>query len=97
MLKVGDVLDLGKRTGRSRFAPFNVVLHISRLEGNQYLFCVVPTVYAKKQLARDVELTLSPPEILNIEGLMPMPIEEPEKEVETEVEEGAAVEAADGE
>jgi len=70
VLKVGEILDLGSRS-RSRFAPFNVVLHISRSEGNEYCFCVIPIVYAKEHLARGMELILAPPQILNIEGNMP--------------------------
>ena len=84
VLRKGDILDLGTKS-RSRFAPFNVVLHISRAEDNQYCFCVVPIVYAKGQLARGVELTLAPPEILNIEGKMPpMKFGKPKEEEEPE-------------
>ena len=71
VLKVGDVVDLGTKKGRSRFAPFNVVLHITRLEGNQYCFCVVPLVFSKGQIARGVEVQLEPPTKLNVEGQMP--------------------------
>jgi len=70
LLKVGDVLDLGTKS-RSRFAPFNVVLHISRVGGTQYCFCVVPIVFSRTHIARGVELTLEPPELLNLEGVMP--------------------------
>ncbi|MFT5108960.1 MAG: hypothetical protein ACI9UA_004606 [Pseudoalteromonas tetraodonis] len=70
LLKVGDILDLGTKS-RSRFAPFNVVLHVSRQESNLYCFCVVPIVYSKGQITRGVELTLAPPRSLNIKGVMP--------------------------
>ncbi len=70
VLKKGDLLDLGTKS-RSRFAPFNVVLHISRLEGTQYCFCIIPVVFSKANIARGVELILDPPESLNIEGVMP--------------------------
>ena len=90
------MLDLGTKS-RSRFAPFNVVLHISRAAGNQYCFCIVPIVFSRDHIARDVRLTLAPPKRLNLEGVMP-PIavgvkvgeqeaEEPETEAPTVAEE----------
>ena len=87
VLKIGDSLDLGTKV-RSRFAPFNVILHITRLEGNQYCFCVVPIVFSNDQIARGVTLSLAPPERLNLEGQMP-PLEFRVEEEEVEVEEGA--------
>lgn len=86
VLKVGDVLDLGTKS-RSRFAPFNVVLHISRGAGNQYCFCIVPIVFSRDHIARDVQLTLAPPQRLNVEAVMP-PIAVGEK-LEADGEEGA--------
>ena len=73
VLKVGDILDLGTKS-RSRFAPFNVVLHISRVGGTQYCLCIVPIVFSQNHIARGLELELEPPESLNLEGVMP-PIE----------------------
>ena len=91
MLKVGDTLDLGTKS-RSRFAPFNVVLHISRVGGSQYCFCVVPIVFSKSHIARGVELSLEPPQSLNLAGLMP-PIAVGVKTDDTEFDEdGSSVE-----
>ena len=96
VLKVGDVLDLGTKS-RSRFAPFNVVLHTSRVAGNQYSFCVVPIVFSKSNIARDVELTLDPPKRLNIEGLMPPIAVGVKMEVDEVVEESETAEAGEKE
>ena len=87
VLKVGDILDLGTKS-RSRFAPFNVVLHISRVGGSQYNFCVVPIVFSESHIARGVELTLAPPQQLNLHGVMP-PIAVAIKRDEVEIDEEA--------
>lgn len=90
VLAVGDLLDLGTKS-RSRFAPFNVVLHISRVAGNQYCFCIVPIVFSSGQLARDVELTLAPPERVNPEAVMPpLPVGVKEEQAAEEEGQGAA-------
>ena len=95
VLKEGDVLDLGTKS-RSRFAPFNVVLHVTRNEGNQYCFCIVPIVFSRAHLARGLELDLAPPKILNLDGTLPPPMPEGGKdaveEEETSEEEGGSLE-----
>ena len=93
VLKEGDVLDLGTKN-RTRFAPFNVVLHITRSEGNQYCFCVVPIVFSKDQIARGVSLDLAPPKRLNLDAKMP-PIEPFTRKAEAVTEEQAVEEPAE--
>jgi hypothetical protein len=100
LLKVGELLDLGTQS-RSQFAPFNAVLHVSRSAGNQYCFCVVPIVYSRAHLARGVELTLSPPQRLNLEGVMPpiavgVKVENDEGETEIGAESDPKSEPVDG-
>lgn len=70
VLKVGDTLDLGTKS-RSQFAPFNVVLHISRTGEGQYCFCIVPILFSRDHIARGVQLTLEPPQRLDVEAPMP--------------------------